>query len=116
MPRSTKSGSSRPTISSALSSNRWESRSSKTEALVNSETNTGSALIGPPELRHQAGHGRPTALREDMMRIGSMRFAAAMLMAGLLLAAFGNPAQAADFPNKPIQLIVPYAAGGSTDV
>jgi tripartite-type tricarboxylate transporter receptor subunit TctC len=33
---------------------------------------------------------------------------------GVLPTAFA--AGAADFPNKPIQLIVPYAAGGSTDV
>ncbi len=28
----------------------------------------------------------------------------------------GAPALAADYPNKPIQLIVPYAAGGATDL
>ena len=28
----------------------------------------------------------------------------------------GGAATAADFPNKPIQLVVPYAAGGSTDL
>lgn len=40
----------------------------------------------------------------------------AVLAAGLLLAAFGSTAQAADYPNKPIQFIVPYAAGGATDL
>ena len=28
----------------------------------------------------------------------------------------GGVATAADFPNKPIQVIIPYAAGGSTDL
>lgn len=41
----------------------------------------------------------------------------ALLVAGALAAAVLPPAGlAADFPTKPIQLIVPYAAGGSTDV
>src|SRR5512137_1243883 len=38
----------------------------------------------------------------------------AAVAAIVLVTAFG--AGAADFPNKPIQLIVPYGAGGSTDV
>ncbi|MCA0423813.1 MAG: tripartite tricarboxylate transporter substrate binding protein [Proteobacteria bacterium] len=38
------------------------------------------------------------------------------LCAGLLLAAASGPALAqADFPNRPIKLLVPYAAGGGTD-
>lgn len=36
-------------------------------------------------------------------------FAAGILFLSSLLA------QAADYPNKPISLVVPYAAGGSTD-
>jgi len=38
----------------------------------------------------------------------------AMASLGMLLVGFS--AGAADYPNKPIQLIVPYGAGGSTDV
>jgi tripartite-type tricarboxylate transporter receptor subunit TctC len=40
-------------------------------------------------------------------------------LGGLLLAAgiaFAAPAQAQDFPTKPIRMIVPYAAGGGTDL
>ncbi len=40
-------------------------------------------------------------------------------LAGILLAtliAFAASAQAQDFPNKPIKIIVPYAAGGGTDI
>ena len=40
--------------------------------------------------------------------------ATGLLVLGLSLQ--GAPASAADFPNKPIQFIVPYGAGGSTDV
>ena len=39
---------------------------------------------------------------------------AAVAILGVLLLGFS--ASAADYPNKPIQLIVPYSAGGSTDV
>jgi tripartite-type tricarboxylate transporter receptor subunit TctC len=41
----------------------------------------------------------------------------AVILAGSVTAALlPAPAPAADFPSKPIQLVVPYAAGGSTDV
>ena len=42
------------------------------------------------------------------------RHALAALAAPLLAAAL--PAQAQDFPNRPLRLLVPYAAGGGTDV
>ncbi len=40
------------------------------------------------------------------------------IMVSVLLAAFGAPgiAQADGFPNKPIRIIVPYVAGGTTDL
>jgi tripartite-type tricarboxylate transporter receptor subunit TctC len=38
------------------------------------------------------------------------------LLASLVVTAGVTTAMAADYPNKPIQLIVPYGAGGSTDV
>ncbi len=38
------------------------------------------------------------------------------LLASLVVTAGVTTAVAADYPNKPIQLIVPYGAGGSTDV
>ena len=42
------------------------------------------------------------------------KFSRALVAAGLALATAW--ATAADFPNKPITIVVPYAAGGSTDV
>ncbi len=39
-----------------------------------------------------------------------------VVMLAAVLAALPAAAGAADYPNKPIQLIVPYGAGGSTDV
>jgi tripartite-type tricarboxylate transporter receptor subunit TctC len=50
------------------------------------------------------------------MRIRNLRPALVAATTALLLAAVGSMVRAADFPNKPIQLIVPYSAGGSTDV
>jgi len=44
------------------------------------------------------------------MRLGILALTVGLLAVGL------GAAVAADFPNKPIQLIVPYGAGGSTDV
>jgi tripartite-type tricarboxylate transporter receptor subunit TctC len=48
-----------------------------------------------------------------MARRRCLIIAGFFVAAGLMLL---NPAQAQDFPKKPISLIVPYAAGGSTDV
>lgn len=44
------------------------------------------------------------------------RAAAASLIALALLAAVPSLAQAQTFPSKPIRIIVPYPAGGATDV
>ncbi|MBP6902214.1 MAG: tripartite tricarboxylate transporter substrate binding protein [Burkholderiaceae bacterium] len=44
------------------------------------------------------------------------RAAAASLIASALLAAVPSLAQAQTFPSKPIRIIVPYPAGGATDV
>jgi putative tricarboxylic transport membrane protein len=40
----------------------------------------------------------------------------ALLGAALVVLAGGSSAQAGEYPDKPVQLIVPYAAGGSTDL
>jgi tripartite-type tricarboxylate transporter receptor subunit TctC len=53
--------------------------------------------------------------REDAMRFGAVvRLIAAILFATALGA--GSAAQAQNYPNRPITLIVPFAPGGGTDV
>jgi tripartite-type tricarboxylate transporter receptor subunit TctC len=44
------------------------------------------------------------------------RVASSVLMGAVLCAALPSMAQTAAFPNKPIRIIVPYPAGGATDV
>jgi tripartite-type tricarboxylate transporter receptor subunit TctC len=41
---------------------------------------------------------------------------AALLAAGLAALAFAGPAQAQEWPNKPVRIVVPFAPGGSADV
>src|SRR5262249_50302697 len=67
------------------------------------------------------GETRSTMRRSDYWA-GSVRsFAASTLrgIAGVLVAASlvnaAAPAQAADWPSRPVTVIVPYAAGGNTD-
>ena len=45
-----------------------------------------------------------------------MRTAAGLLMAGLSTLSWSADAMAQDYPNRPIRLIVPQSAGGSTDL
>ncbi|MCA6122694.1 tripartite tricarboxylate transporter substrate binding protein [Bradyrhizobium sp. WSM 1704] len=45
-----------------------------------------------------------------------MRWRAAAIIVGLIAALAAPPSRAADYPTRPIKLIVPYAAGGPTDV
>lgn len=50
------------------------------------------------------------------MRLTSSLLAIAMGITGLLGTAFAQNAPARNFPNKPINIVVPYAPGGFTDI
>ena len=39
-----------------------------------------------------------------------------VLAAVLALALAGQPAQAQDYPSRPVTIVVPYPAGGGTDI
>src|SRR4051812_13485401 len=66
--------------------------------------------------RCRQGNGRRWIGRPDAIGGARMgRSAAAALAAALLLAASGA-AQAQSFPSKPVTMIVPWPAGGSTDL
>jgi len=59
-------------------------------------------------------------MRRDDYRAGSLRSLAAGVVLGVVVAATlwamaAPPAQAAEWPTRPVTVIVPYAAGGNTD-
>lgn len=45
----------------------------------------------------------------------TLKHTLSVLAAGALVALTGNPAQAQDYPNQPITLVIPFAAGGGAD-
>src|SRR5690625_3502415 len=45
-----------------------------------------------------------------------MSFKKLLFSACIAAASFVTPSHAAEYPNKPIELVIPYAAGGATDV
>lgn len=49
------------------------------------------------------------------MQIARRRFLAIAVAASGVLTSFAAPVHAADFPQKPIMIVVPYTAGGSSD-
>src|SRR6188474_1619605 len=78
----------------------------------------GLRQFGRPELRSPdpaVASGRD--IRRDyreraMLRMRFLLFVAASLLAGLVGPAFAQ----ADYPNRPVRLIIPFPPGGSNDV
>src|SRR5512133_3555192 len=67
----------------------------------------------PSQSRRPACHERASRRSEEGEMVRLRAFAAAC-GAGLILSA--APVSAADYPAKPIRLIVPYSAGGANDL
>lgn len=51
-----------------------------------------------------------------MKRLRTIGLAATAIFAGLVTAVVSQPASAASFPNGPMRIIIPYGAGGTSDV
>ncbi len=66
----------------------------------------------PPHLCSSGKLPHPAVTQHTRRRLSG----AALALAGLGLLGLGGPAHAADFPSKPIRFVVPYAAGGTTDL
>src|SRR5262249_48473990 len=57
------------------------------------------------------------AIRTDRFARDRMTLTRVLLCAAMLIAIAGDAsAQAIDFPNRPVKIVVPFAAGGPTDV
>src|SRR5688572_22653215 len=68
--------------------------------------------LGTPAV-YNAALGHPRAQEDKKMKqLKGVVFPAIALLATLAFA----PAQAQQYPNKPIRVIVPYAAGGTSDI
>jgi tripartite-type tricarboxylate transporter receptor subunit TctC len=73
-------------------------------------------LTWKPEVDILGRQGKIPILKEETKMYGKKSIILGLMACIGLILAFGFPAMAAEYPTKPITLVIPFPAGGSTDL